>query len=621
MHKEKKPFGLWPSPFTPERIGSGIRLEDVLFSPDGKNLVWLQSQGGVPAIYVQSGPNAPSEVATGLKPRGGISYGGGELGASKAGVYIAEASGRLYFKPFGPGLPQALTPEFGALASPTPSPDGNWLLFLHTYEGRDLLALAPSDGKTWPRILAQGADFYYQPAWHPSGEKIAWMEWDHPNMPWDGSRLQLARFDAASQTLTEIQTLDGSKEIAVGQPLFSPDGRYLAWLANREEFDQIVVLDLQTGDRQVLLDGSSLLSPAWVPGQRDLAWQPDSAGLLAIQTVAGRQELVQVNLDGTIKVLPTPGFSVLRQLSVSAQCEIAVIAEAPDQPPCILVGDGQNWRVAARSGAQLFDPADIAQAQPVSWRSSDGVDVHAYYYTPANSRFTADGAPPMLVHIHGGPTSQELPGYRLGYQFYTSRGYAVLVVNYRGSTGYGRRYRNALRGNWGNLDTQDAIEGAQAMVDRGLADPAKLIIEGSSAGGYTVLNALTRRPGFFKAGICLYGVSNLFLLDLDTHKFEAHYTSSLVGQLPEAAEKYHAWSPVFHADKIQDAMAVFQGSEDKVVPPSQSEAIVEKLRANRIAHIYKLYEGEGHGFRKTETLIDFYQSVERFLLQHVIFAP
>ncbi|NLC29723.1 MAG: S9 family peptidase, partial [Chloroflexi bacterium] len=204
--------------------------------------------------------------------------------------------------------------------------------------------------------------------------------------------------------------------------------------------------------------------------------------------------------------------------------------------------------------------------------------------------------------------------------YFTSRGYAYFAVNYRGSSGYGRSYREALNGNWGKIDLQDVIEGTQALVEAGLADPKKLVIKGGSAGGYTVLNALVNHPGFFKAGLCSYGVSNLFLMDMDTHKFEAHYNASLVGALPEAAEKYQAWSPVFNADKIRDAVAIFQGSEDKVVPPEQSEAIVSVLRANKVPHVYKLYEGEGHGFRKKATLIDYYETVERFLKQYVIFS-
>ncbi|MEN6579360.1 MAG: prolyl oligopeptidase family serine peptidase, partial [Anaerolineaceae bacterium] len=256
----------------------------------------------------------------------------------------------------------------------------------------------------------------------------------------------------------------------------------------------------------------------------------------------------------------------------------------------------------------------------LTWQSSDGVTVHGLYYPPAHPDVEAAGAPPVVVYIHGGPTSQVFDAFNLEADFFTSRGYGYFAVNYRGSTGYGRAYRDALKGEWGRIDLQDTIEGCQALIARGLADPAKLVIKGGSAGGYTVLNALVHHPGFFKAGICSYGVSNLFTFELDTHKFEAHYNASLVGKLPEAAEKYHAWSPIFHADKIRDAVAIFQGSEDKVVPPEQSEEMVRALQSNHVPHLYKLYEGEGHGFRKKVNLIDYYETVDRFLKQHVIFS-
>jgi len=204
--------------------------------------------------------------------------------------------------------------------------------------------------------------------------------------------------------------------------------------------------------------------------------------------------------------------------------------------------------------------------------------------------------------------------------YFTSRGYGYLVVNYRGSSGYGRTYRNALRHRWGEVDVEDAAGGAQALAELGLADPAKLVIEGGSAGGYTVLNALIRYPGRFKAGVCEYGVSNLFTLAMDTHKFELHYLDSMVGLLQKAADRYHAWSPIFHAGAIRDQLAVFQGKDDKVVPPAQSEEIVAALRQGGVPYIYKLYDGEGHGFRKRETIIDYLQETERFLQQYVLFS-
>jgi dipeptidyl aminopeptidase/acylaminoacyl peptidase len=224
------------------------------------------------------------------------------------------------------------------------------------------------------------------------------------------------------------------------------------------------------------------------------------------------------------------------------------------------------------------------------------------------------------VYIHGGPTTEQPVAYSAERIFFISRGYAWLDVNYRGSSGFGRTYLQALRNRWGETDVEDAANAAKALIENGLADPHKLIIRGGSAGGYTVLNTLIHHPGLFKAGICLYGVSNLFTLAQDTHKFEAHYTDSMVGPLPDAAEKYHAWSPIFHAENIRDALAVFQGSIDRVVPPPQSEEIINVLRTRGVPLLYKLYEGEGHGFRKDETLANSYFEVERFLQQFVLFA-
>jgi dipeptidyl aminopeptidase/acylaminoacyl peptidase len=246
--------------------------------------------------------------------------------------------------------------------------------------------------------------------------------------------------------------------------------------------------------------------------------------------------------------------------------------------------------------------------------------VYGIYSPPTSSRFEGTGLPPVIVYIHGGPTSSVLIGYDPETAFFTNRGYGYLSVNYRGSTGYGRAYREALRGRWGELDTIDAAGAAHALIDQKLGDPGKLVIKGGSAGGYAVLNTLINYPGLYKAGLCSYGVANLFTLAMDTHKFEERYTDSLVGPLPDAAEKYRAWSPVFHAEKIKDPVAIFQGELDKVVPPSQSEEIVKVLRAKGVPHEYHLYPGEGHGFRMAETRRAYYQAIERFLQQYVIYG-
>jgi dipeptidyl aminopeptidase/acylaminoacyl peptidase len=224
------------------------------------------------------------------------------------------------------------------------------------------------------------------------------------------------------------------------------------------------------------------------------------------------------------------------------------------------------------------------------------------------------------VRIHGGPTGQATASYSPSTQFFVTRGYTVLDVNYRGSTGYGRAYMLALRDSWGRCDVEDAVRAARYLGESGAADPRRLVIYGGSAGGYTVLEALCRAPGLFRAGICLYGVSNLFTLAADTHKFEARYLDLIVGPLPETAERYRDRSPIFHAELIRDPIAIYQGAEDNVVPPAQSEEIVSVLRRRGVPHLYQLYLGEGHGWRRPETIEAFYASVESFLRQYVIFA-
>jgi dipeptidyl aminopeptidase/acylaminoacyl peptidase len=324
--------------------------------------------------------------------------------------------------------------------------------------------------------------------------------------------------------------------------------------------------------------------------------------------------------DGTVEGLDLSPYTHLSQPSVSRDGRLALLASAPSVSTRVIDWHDGVQTIHQRSTGESIPPGDLPSPYEISWTASDGATVYGIYSPPTSRRFEGRGLPPVIVLVHGGPTSSVTIGHNLEAAFFTSRGYGYLEVNYRGSTGYGRAYRQALNENWGRLDVIDAAEGAQALIDQGLADPGRIVIKGGSAGGYTVLNALIRYPGRFKAGICSYGVSNLFTLAMDTHKFEERYTDSLVGALPEAAEKYRQWSPVFHAEKIQDPVAIFQGEEDRVVPPSQSEEIVAALKASHVPHEYHLYPGEGHGFRQSETLEAYYSAIERFLMQYVIFG-
>jgi dipeptidyl aminopeptidase/acylaminoacyl peptidase len=566
-------------------------------------------------------------------PRGGVGYGGGAFtvaGTAGENVLIfANNDGRLYRRNLENQRPYPITPAFGpqpagATASPCLSPDGKWVLYVYSDGKTDLLALTDAHGAGWPQQLVSGADFYMSPAWHPGGGWITWVEWDHPNMPWEGSRIQLARLEGSPPRPVETRTVGGGSSKPAVQPLFSPDGRWLSFIEETGEWPDLILYNLESGERIVLVqgDGFDLSTPAWVQGIRTCGWSPDSQRLYYF-----RQEGVLTSLwfmevsNGQAKRIETGPYTSLAQLSVSpGNGQLAFLASAANQPERIIVWDGAQMHTAAFSTPATADPADLPTAKEIRWGTSDDAFAYGLYYPPTNQKYSGSEAPPALVHIHGGPTSLAADRFNAEAAYFTSRGYAYVEVNYRGSTGYGRSYRQAMHQRWGDVDVADAVSCAGFLSQQGLADPNRLVIIGGSAGGYTVLNALVRHPGVFKAGICLYGVSNLFALDLDTHKFESHYNASLVGSLPEAAERYRAWSPVFHAGQIKDAVYIFQGSEDKVVPPSQSEEIVKVLRARGIPHKYKLYEGEGHGFRKSENIADYLRETERFLLENVLFA-
>ncbi|HEX7596892.1 MAG TPA: prolyl oligopeptidase family serine peptidase [Polyangia bacterium] len=627
--KVNRPFGLWSSPISPQLLGLAKRLENPQFDPDGR-LFWLEGRAERGVLVSRPAGEAALDLTEEHSVRGRVGYGGGEYALGSGLVVFAEQGGRLYRRSLNAGQPTPITPPFGSAASPALSPDGRWVAYVFSDGKDDLLALVDVEGRQWPLKLAQGADFYMHPAWHPAGKQLAWVEWDHPNMPWDGTRLMLGQLGGDTPRILDRTLAAGGPETPVCQPAFSPDGRWLSYIVSSGEWEDLVLIDLQAASGRmrpkVLIhgDGFHLCEPAWIQGLRWYGWAPDSQRIYYLRNAAEQASLWSVDLStGHTHQIDTSPYTWLSGLSVSpAADEVVFWGSAPTIPGRILRWEAasQRLQIEARSSGESLAPEFLPSPRPITWQAPNGTPVHGLYFPPANPGFSAEGLPPAIIHIHGGPTSQTPVTYLAESAYFTSRGYGYLVVNYRGSSGYGRSYRDALRQRWGEVDVEDACGGAQALAALGLADPGRLVIEGGSAGGYTVLNALIRQPGLFKAGICEYGVSNLFNLARDTHKFELHYLDSMVGPLPESAQRYHAWSPVFHADRIRDPLAVFQGKEDKVVPPAQAEEIVAALRRGGVPHIYRLYDGEGHGFRKRETIIDYLQETERFLQQHVLFS-
>ena len=351
--KQLTPYGLWPSLITPELIGQGIRFSDVQWAQESSHrLVWCQSQGGKSTLMTTSAGEPAKAFSGSFNPAGGVGYGGGEFCAGKQGAVFADRDGRLYFAPYTFSPIRPLTPGFGSCASPALSPNASGVAFVHTYEGRDVLAYTLLDGQAWPKILAYKADFYMQPCWSPDGRALAWVEWDHPNMPWDGSRLMLGEFDPRSATFGNVWLVDGSAEVATFQPAFSPDGQYLAYLRNRDEWDQLMVMKLSSGKEHELVGERSLLPPAWVQGMRTIAWAPTSDALYFLENQQAMTRLNRVELEsGQITSLPLPQFTHIEQISVSVEGTLAMIAQSYDRPPEI-------WRLQG-SAVQL-----VAANQP-----------------------------------------------------------------------------------------------------------------------------------------------------------------------------------------------------------------------------------------------------------------
>ena len=633
---KKHPYGLWKSPITPVSMCRGINISDAVW--DDGSLIWREQRSSRSVLVVQPPDGqAPRDLNSDYSVRARLGYGGGDFTAGKGSVYFVEAeSGRIYRQPTSRGTANPITPSFGNSASPTLSPDGKWLLFVHSYEDRDVLAIVDSAGKLWPARLVSGEDFYMQPCWSPDGKRVAWIAWNHPNMPWDGTFLRMGRLNRADKNpdvipgLEDVITIAGDEATSIFQPHFSPDGRYLAYISDKTGWWQIYLYDLRSQDHYQITDELAEHGvPAWVQGMRTYQFSQDGKHIYYIRNVQGFNDLWQVSLeDGHLKqrLGLDEDYTQIDQLALppagaNKPGMISLIVSGCATPTRLIVYQlPAVTRVVRRSTSEELPVEGYAPCQPLVWKGMDGESVYGVFFPPHNPRFTCPGQPPLIVNIHGGPTSQVRGGFRPGAQYFTSRGYAFLEVNYRGSTGYGREYRNALRGNWGIYDVQDAVSGAQSLAEQGLVDGARLVIMGGSAGGFTVLKTLEDYPGVFKAGICLYGVSNQFTLAADTHKFEAHYSDTLLGPLPEAAGIYHERSPIFFADRIRDPLAIFQGEDDQVVPQSQSEALVESLRRRDIPHIYHLYPGEGHGFRKPETIEHFYKTVEQFLQHYVIFT-
>jgi dipeptidyl aminopeptidase/acylaminoacyl peptidase len=606
-------YGTWTSPITAAAITAGqVGLAEPAL--DRGRAYWLEArprEAGRTVLVrgTQGGDRedltpAPFNVRTRVHEYGGGAY------AVRAGVIVAAnfADQRLYRIDPGGGAPRPLTPDSGGqLRYADMELDLARQRVLAVREDHraggepvnTIVALSLSGGDEG-RSLIEGHDFFSSPRLSPDGRRLAWLSWDHPNMPWDGTRLFTADV-AADGSLSGVREVAGGDREAIVQPAWSPDDE-LYFVSDRTGWWNLYRA-AHGSVAAVCPMSAEFAGPAWAFGMRWYGFL-DAATIIACFSEGGRWHLGTIDVGaGRLDRLTLP-YSEFSGLMVDGGRAI-LRAGRPDGPAAIILLDpaGGQATELCTAGDLPAEASYLARPAAIVFPSQEDAVAHAFYYPPTNPdvRAPADELPPLIVKSHGGPTGSTSSELRLGTQFWTSRGFAVCDVNYGGSTGYGRAYRERLNGRWGVVDVLDCIAAARFLVAEHRVDRRRLAITGGSAGGYTTLCALTFHE-LFRAGASHYGVSDLEALAKETHKFESRYLDRLVGPWPEAAEVYRARSPIHHVDRLSCPIIFFQGLEDRVVPPNQAELMVEALRRKGLPVAYLTFPGEEHGFRKAETI-------------------
>jgi dipeptidyl aminopeptidase/acylaminoacyl peptidase len=638
------PYGTWESPvsaraLTERTVGLGLP------AVDGGDVYWLEERpddAGRTVLVRHRADGTVGDVVTTLPGGGQVDvrsrvheYGGGAYSV-RSGVIVLSHAGddRLYRVGVGGGRSSHVSGAAAPEAVPL-TPAGPWrfadavidldreVVYVvrenhgpaeHGAEPVNDLVRVPLDGSAADdpgavTLVATGTDFVASPALSPDGSHLAWVAWDHPHMPWTSSVLHLAELTADGAPATD-EVVAGGDGVSVAQPVWTSAGD-LIHVDDRSGWWNLYRTEgLSNGQerrtRALHPAEMEFAGPQWRFGPRTVAVLDDEH-LVCAWTSEGRWHLGAVRLaNGELEEWQA-GWEP--QEVAAADGRVVLVGATALQPTAVLeVGRGRSRRgraatVLRRSSEISLDDGDVAVARAISWTAPDGAQAHGFFYEPTSSRSLgpAGELPPLLVMTHGGPTSATRAVFSLAVQFWTTRGFAVLDVNYGGSTGYGRAYRERLDGSWGVIDVADCASGAEHLADAGLVDRTRLGIRGGSAGGFTTLAALTFTD-IFTAGASRYGIGDLEALARDTHKFESRYLDGLVGPYPDASQTYRDRSPVNHCDRLSAPIVLLQGTEDKVVPPNQAEQMADAVRAKGLPVAVVMFEGEGHGFRRAENI-------------------
>ena len=601
------PYGSWRSPISADLIVAGVVGLGQL-KLDRGDLYWVEqrpTEGGRYVIVRRRAEGKPADVTPdGVNARTRVhEYGGGAYAVAGGTVWFSnDADQRLYRQDDG-GKPRPITPEVRMrYGDGVVDLKGGRLICVRedhsTGEPQavNTLVAIDLDGEKQAIVLGQGNDFYSSPRLSPSGSHLAWLSWNHPNMPWDGTDLWVAEIDQSGGLRAQRKVAGGVEE-SIFQPEWSADG-VLYFMSDRSNWWNLYRWRHQ-GVEPVLQIEADLATPQWQLGMSTYAFESEERIVCQVRS-GGVGRLASIDLgSGRLDNIDTPYTALMPWIQVSAGRAIT-IAGGPTEPMQLVavdIGTGRS-EVVRRSAEVPVDPTYLSIPEAIEFPTTGQKTAHAFYYAPRNPDYAPPEGelPPLIVMAHGGPTGAVSNALDLEDQYWTSRGFGYLVVNYGGSSGFGREYRQRLNHQWGVVDVDDCVNAARYLADRGRVDPKRITITGGSAGGYTVLRALTSTD-FFKAGASHFGISDLEVFHHDTHKFESMYDQNLIGPWPEARDVYRERSAIHSVDRVTAPVILFQGLEDKIVPPNQAELIVAALKRKRLPVAYVAFEGEQHGFR------------------------
>jgi dipeptidyl aminopeptidase/acylaminoacyl peptidase len=611
-----KPLGLRPSPFTPAMVAELRALAEPRPSLDGRHVYYLEAHDGNGALFAVAASGGAAMRLTSDPPAASVAaYAGGFYAVAREAIVYQGSDRKLYRMPLEGGRGRQLPTGDFAIAGPAFSPDGRWVAYVADDGTTSDIGVIEASGEGWPRKLAVPADFAADAVWSPDGRYLAWVEWSVPNMAWDQSRVVIVDV----QTCERRVVMD-EPEVSATSPAWSPDGRTFTFMCDLGGYMNLWCAALDGSDPQPLIaEPYDLAPPTWGSGSVTYAWSPDGKRIAYLRNDAARWRLRIFDLAEQRSEPFGDEEGMYSGIRWAPEGDFLVaIFQGPTLAPAVVALDmkGGTQRSLATVAIGGMTGSKLVAPEHITWRGDGEVEARGLLFRPRD--VPAGQRPPLLVSVHGGPTGQSSAAFNPAVQYFVGRGWAVFAPNARGSSGYAREYIQLLKGEWGGKDMADIAAGIEQLVARGEVDGERVVVWGGSAGGYAVLLLPILYPQLFKAGVSLFGVSDLFSLARTTHRLEAHYLDRIVGPLPATADRYRERSPVFRAGEYGAPLLMLQGDRDVAVTPDQAHAMADALRAAGKTVILHMYEGEGHGWLHAATNRDYLERMDRFLEEYAL---